>query len=437
MERLSRLLIPAIIMAGFLSACKEDPVPGPVTPSQPSFSLKDFATAEACSSCHPQYYNEWKGSMHRYSANDPIWGLANNILQSSTQGVLKDFCWQCHSPVGFLAESTPETFNIPDLPDIVREGVTCVACHTLRAPHTTTNQRINYNIDPRSAMLGTIADPVPTAAHQVEYDPTFSRSEKCRECHDLIINNVPVEMTFTEWQNSPWGAMSVECQDCHMQRYTGQAAIGGPVRDNLHRHDLVGVDVAMTDFPNKIQQKGIVDSLLKNSATVTVTVPSSAALGETVYVDVKVYNDKTGHNLPTSVFFFRQMWIEVFAWDNVDTAYRSGHRDASGDLLDGNSEINPGGDPDLVLFSGTLYKEGEPTNVFELDSLVNNSIPPFGTGVGQYRFPLPRAGTWTVRARLLFRPFAPYLFRALGAEQYLSELPTFEMNVATSTITVQ
>jgi hypothetical protein len=375
--------------------------------------------------------------MHPYATNDPIWNLANNGLQAGTNGELRDFCWQCHSPVGFLTGTAPETFEIGELPGIVREGVTCVVCHTLRAPHTTTDQQINYNIDPHSPMLGTIPDPVVTTVHGSEYDPTFARSEKCRECHDLIINKVPVEMTFTEWQDSPWGAMSVECQSCHMKRYTGQAAVGGPVRDNLHRHDFVGVDVAITDFPNKPQQKAATDSLLRNAATVTMSAPGSASVNEPFDVEVHVYNDKTGHNLPTSVFFFRQMWIEVYAWDNVDTAYRSGDLDANRDLRDANSQLDPGGDRDLVLFSGTLFRDGVPTNVFELDSLVNNSIKPFETRTGQYELLLPRSGTWTVRARLLFRPFGPYLFRGLGADQYISEIPTFEMNVVTSTVIVE
>ena len=435
MRQLSALSFTTLI-AGLLMACQEDPAVVPPAQGPGTLALEDFVSAKACSSCHPQYYDEWNGSMHQYASNDPLWGNANNALQSGTKGSLQDFCWQCHSPVGFLAGSTPETFSIPDLPDIVREGVTCVVCHTLRAPHTTTDQRVSYNIDPRSAQLGTIADPVPAGFHESGYDPAFARSEKCRECHDLIINKVPVEMTFTEWQNSPWGAMSVECQNCHMQQYSGQAAVGGPQRDNLHRHDFGGVDVAITDIPNKLQQKEMVDSLLKHSVTVSVSVPFAAAVNETLNVQVQVYNDKTGHNIPTSVFFFRQMWIEVYAWDAVDTAFRSGHLDAQGDLLDENSEVDPGGDPNLVLFSGTLYKAGKPTNVFELDSLVNNSIRPFETRIGDYRFVLPRPGIWTLRTRLLFRPFGPYLFRALGADQYLSELPTYEMHVETSTITV-
>jgi hypothetical protein len=308
----------------------------------------------------------------------------------------------------------------------------------MRPPHTTTNQNIQYNLEPGGKQFGRIVDPVPSpGVHESEFDPSFGRSEKCRECHDLIVNNVPVEITFTEWQNSPYGAMGLECQDCHMQTYTGRAAVGGPIRNNLHRHDFIGVDVAITDFPNKAQQLAAIDLLLKDAASMTVTAPSTANLSDSIRVAVQVTNDRTGHNLPTSVFFNRQMWIEVNVWNGVDTVYRSGHLDANGDLMDNNSVLNPNGDKDLTLFGGTLYKNGVETNVFELDSLVNNSLPPFVTHSSSYGFSVTRSGIWNVSVRLLFRPFGPFLFRNLGADQYIGEIPTFEMVVSQTTINVQ
>ena len=80
-----------------------------------------------------------------------------------------------------------------------------------------------------------------------------------------------------------------------------------------------------------------------------------------------------------------------------------------------------------MMFGGTLYKNGQESNVYELDSLVNNSIKPFESRNSAYRFRIQRTGMWNVNVRLLFRPFVPYLFRSLGADQYVTELPIFEM----------
>jgi hypothetical protein len=430
--------IHSVVIVGivvFVVGCKDQGAEPP--PKDARFSLTDFTSAQTCSTCHPQYYTEWSGSMHRYAANDPIWMLAANALQGSTQGRLKGWCWQCHSPIGFLTGNAPPTFQFTDLPAIVKEGVNCDVCHVMRPPHTTTNQNIKYNFKPGQQKLGTLADPIPAGVHESVYDASLGRSESCRGCHDLFVNHLPAEVTFTEWQNSAWGAMSVECQGCHMQRYTGQAAVGGPVRQNLHRHDFVGVDVAMTDFPNKQAQRAAVDSLLKNAACMSLDAPSSASRSDTIQVNVRVCNDKTGHNIPTSVFFFRQMWVEITVYSALDTAYRSGNLDANGDLMDRHSALRPDGDRDLMLFSGYLFKNGVESNVFELDSLVNTSLPPFASRTGHYRFRVPRAGTWHVKVRLLFRPFGPYLFRAVGADQYIREIPTFEMITNETIVNVQ
>jgi hypothetical protein len=169
----------------------------------------------------------------------------------------------------------------------------------------------------------------------------------------------------------------------------------------------------------------------------TIQAPGAANLADTIDLQVTVYNDKTGHNLPTSVFFFREMWIEVTAWNGTDTVYRSGNLDANGDLMDRNSALQPNADKDLVLFGGILYKDGVESNVFELDSLVNNSLPPFGSKTATYRFTPHGTGSLSVRVRLMFRPFGPYLFRAVAADQYISEIPTFEMARSEATVNIQ
>ncbi len=365
--------------------------------------------------------------MHRYSTNDPIWRLANNSLQASTGGRLGKTCFMCHAPIGILTDNTKATFEFSELNPLVREGINCDFCHILRPPYVTTNQTIQYHIEPGEIKYGAIQDTTIRTVHGLGYDPSYERSDNCRMCHDLVVNGVPVEITNTEWDKSPWGAMSFDCQRCHMPTYTGKAATEGPIRENLHRHDFIGVDIPMTDFPNKAETIAKVDSLLKHSVTMTLDVPITASASDSIQISVHVYNDKTGHNVPTSVFFFRQMWIEVTAWKGVDTVYRSGHLDENGDLMDTNSVNHHNDDKDLTMFGGTLYKNGHFSNVFELDSLVNNSIPPFATRTANYRFKASAIGMWNVKVRLLFRPFGPHLFRALGAEQYIPELKIFEM----------
>jgi hypothetical protein len=426
----------AFTLALAWTGCNQDQVVVVPPDNGPAYKLTDFTPASNCEPCHPQYVEEWKASMHRYSTADPIWMLANNSLQQSVAGGIGKTCYQCHAPLGFLTDNAPPTFQFSDLDSLVREGITCDFCHVLRPPYVSTNQGIQYTLDPGPVKYGTIPDPEPTSAHEHGYDPDYDRSEVCRQCHDLTVNGIPLEVTFTEWQNSAWGGMSVDCQNCHMKKYTGKATPTGPVRDGLHRHSFVGVDVAITDFPGKAAQRAEVDSLLKNSASMDLAAPGSIGTGGTVDVAITVTNDKTGHNLPTSVFFNRQMWIEVTVWRGTDTLYRSGHLDANGDLMDKNSALRPDDDPDLVIFNGELFKDGQPSNVVELDSLVNRTLAPFESRTSHYRFTAGAAGSWNVKARLLYRPFGPYLFRSLGADEYVTELPIFEMITRQATVAV-
>jgi len=141
-----------------------------------------------------------------------------------------------------------------------------------------------------------------------------------------------------------------------------------------------------------------------------------------------VKNDKTGHDIPSSVTFVRQMWLEVTISSGTETLYKSGYLDASGDLMDEHSKINHRGDPDLVLFQSALFKNGEPANVFEADSITINSIAPFESKSGIYFIEIPSnvGNSVDIRVRLRFRTFPPYFIRD-DAPELVAEIPVFEM----------
>ena len=261
----------------------------------PAYKLSDFTSAELCAGCHPQYYEEWRGSMHRYSTADPVWMMANNALQAGTGGKLGKTCFQCHAPVGLLTGNTKDVFDFSDLDPLVSEGITCDFCHVLRPPYISTDQEIRYTIEPGRVKYGAMSDPIANGHHESGYDAEYDRSTVCRQCHDLTMNGVAVEITFTEWQDSPWGAMSVECQDCHMKTYTGRAAAGAPVRSGLHRHTFAGADVAVTDFPNKPEQLAEVGELMRGAASMDLETAATCRPGTGGRRPRG--NDKTGHNL--------------------------------------------------------------------------------------------------------------------------------------------
>jgi hypothetical protein len=395
-------------------------------------TIEQFVGAEECGTCHPAHYAEWRGSMHAYAFVDPVRTRINDLEMAATGGALGRFCVGCHSPIGFVTGAADGHTAPSSLPPIVQEGVTCEACHQEIGFHPADETGGHPHIAPGRTVFGPFDDAVETPAHASEQNVLFERSVSCMPCHNFVARGVPLEPTYDEWNQSSY-AVRLECQDCHMDTYTGQAAVGGPVRENLTRHDFIGVDVAMVDFPFRDYQRGRVEALLKNAASLFVEAPPSAAAGETLTVRARVANDRTGHNLPSGVSFARQVWLEVIVRDDVgDTVFVSGDVDANGDLRDAHSELDPGGDAQLKIWTTDVTFVGADPGitVFVGTGITGEMIPPEETRGQDYRVAIPPSaqGTLHLSVRLLFRGFKPYSLRGAGLEALLGENPIFEMN---------
>ncbi len=384
--------------------------------------------------------------MHAYAFKDPVFFAINDAEQAATGGALGQFCITCHSPIGQITGATEGAFDPGSLPAVLQAGVSCDVCHTMRPNLGGSFARADESgarllLQPGDDKFGPMDQVVDNTFHRSVQDHLYDQSEVCLPCHNLALRGAPLETTFDEWVDSPFSVMGQECQDCHMPEYSGQAATGGPIRANLHRHFFTGVDVAMTPFPDRAGQKARVEALLRDSATLIVAAPASAAPGETLVVQANVFNDKTGHSLPSGTTFERQMWLEVVVTgDAGDTVYVSGDLDANGDLRDRHSEIDPNGDADLNVWTATIRDDAgdEEVTVFRATSIESRLIRAGETDENQYRVAVPAAasGSLHVSVRLLFRPFAPYILRARGVGGLQSENPIFEMAADASDVSI-
>ncbi|MDZ7268346.1 MAG: cytochrome c family protein [candidate division KSB1 bacterium] len=424
-------LAPPLLL--LLTACNNpDPVQPPAG-SAPKFKVTDFATAETCQGCHPNHYAEWSTSMHAYAFTDPVFFAMNAAGQQKTGGRLDQFCTQCHSPVASLTGETPPFFDPNKLSAVSHRGVSCEVCHSL----TKINQPFNaaFELKPGKVKYGSLADPAPNGFHDSQFNPLFSRSEFCGVCHEVKNPlGVMVEETFSEWNVAALAGMSFDCQDCHMPVYAGQAAVGGPLREQVHRHTFVGVDVPLVDFPGADLQRRESEKLLQNAASMQVTHPATLHAGDTLQVQVSIFNNKTGHALPSGVTAERQMWIAIRARDdNGNLLYQSGQLDANGDLMDQHSELNRNADADLTVFRQTLRgpEGGEVLFFFEASRVENNLIPFLATRTAGYRIPLAGSlrGAVHLEVRLRFRSLPPYFLRALGLGDLVAKVPIVDMAV--------
>jgi hypothetical protein len=354
--------------------------------------------------------------MHAYGGVDPVM-LAMEELAAAELGTegLGNECIACHAPVAARAGSRER--------ELLEEGVNCDVCHSMSEVPPLASIDFLNDLDPHGPKIGTMAGPIANDAHTSETRTFFAKSTQCQSCHQV---NLPtgggLENTFQEWSDSNLSGMGIECQDCHMPEYTGQAAIDGPIRGNLHRHTFVGVDYAYEPFRNidRLAQIESIRLLLANSVTMTLeNVPDAIGEAESVSFEVSILNDRTGHSIPSGVSFAREMWLDVILLDaNFATVGRSGWLEANGDLVD------PAVDPSLAFFGAIATDAaGNPTPFnFRAVAVDESRMIPFqGTSVSSYVFQVPPATPFplTLNVTLRFRPVRPSMIRELGLERLL------------------
>ena len=183
--------------------------------------LEGSLNPEACGSCHPLQYGDWRGSTHA-SASGP--GIAGQLVEmwSSDPGSASG-CYACHAP---LLEQRPfiragagvrAGAGFEKNPDydgaLADKGVPCAACHVRG------HQR--FGPPRRDGSLQSEAPRETLPHHGVTRTRAFLASEFCRGCHQFApngptLNGKLLQDTYAEWRASPFARQGVQCQDCHM-----------------------------------------------------------------------------------------------------------------------------------------------------------------------------------------------------------------------------
>lgn len=411
-------------------------------PATPTVDASAFTSASACRACHPTQFAQWSGSNHAYAMVDPLFQRLVELRQAQYDGLQDRFCTQCHSAIGVRSGSVGPGFAFDGQPDVVREGVTCDACH--RATAIARDHNSGLVLDPDAPEQGPITDPDGNAQHGSQASAIFADAEFCGSCHDVVeLNGLPLERPYQEWLESPAYMDGRTCQDCHMTASTGPAAVNGADR-TVHDHRFIGVDTPLLasfapDPTDRADREARVAALLADVAAVDVAAAPVTA-GETLDLVVTVTNRVDGHDLPTGTTFIRQLWLEVTATDADGNAlFTSGDLDANGDLRDAWSDLDPYGDADLIAFRSGLYDaQGEPTlfpwNAYEH---FTTAIPPGYARTVTYFVPTEGAaeGAVHVDVRLRFRAIPPYLLRAVGMDDVIDEVPVRDLASAALDVT--
>src|SRR5690606_22456549 len=193
------------------------------------------------------------------------------------------------SPICTRGGECVSGFSFEELSPIALEGVTCEGCHKISAIVRPYNA--GHELDPIGPLRGPIVEPVENGFHASEHAGDFDESPLCGSCHDVIsLSGLVLEQPYAEWLESPANP-GQPCQSCHMPTYSGNAAILGPERDNLHRHRFVGIDLPLegdVDDTTLAEIDAEIEALLAGAATIDLELPDAVASGRRLEFRVAV-----------------------------------------------------------------------------------------------------------------------------------------------------
>lgn len=207
---------------------------------------EEFPPASKCKRCHDSQYEEWRQSRHFQSVTSPTFQQYYRIYLESETGRKAvaakdgDDCLFCHAPVLFMF---PEA--LPDLRAAVLagkppvEGVTCSVCHKISEVSHIKPVRERIKLEKGRIFFGPIKDPEESDAHDSAFQALREASDLCGACHGKFDNPIACANNYDTYEHG-WAAnKGVQCQNCHMGKKEGTAAVDGP-RRTIHNHQFPG-----------------------------------------------------------------------------------------------------------------------------------------------------------------------------------------------------
>lgn len=344
-----------------------------------AFDARTLARSQSCgqAGCHKEIYDEWAPSAHRYAAMDPAFRAVQKRMGEQKGPEATRYCGGCHDPIS-LFSGTKNLFE-KELtnPQGLDEGISCVACHTIRSADVKGNAE--YVIGQPERYIGELRDGPASRfvssflirAYPDQHAESFQRElyktpEYCGTCHKQFIDErindvgwVQLQNQYDTWRKSRWNhpgdaARTIECRECHMPLTAStDPASGDPLDynrsadDGKHRsHRFLGTNQMMPkllDLPGAEEHTRLTEQWMQGEyevpeiadkwtsgpvVPVEVTAPDTITAGEAVEVIVQFTNNKAGHHFPTGPLDMIQAWVELVVTDaQGEVVYASGTRD--------------------------------------------------------------------------------------------------------------
>ncbi len=343
-----------------------------------------LAGSESCgtSGCHTQIYEEWLPSAHRYSSMDDMFQRTQELMSLETSPEHTRYCAGCHDPIS-LFSGAKNSGNITLSAVGADEGISCLVCHCIAQTDVQGNG--DYTIAPPKRYVyeqhtGKLAKFVSDFLirtyprhHITSYSrPLYKTAEFCGACHkqyldkevNTDIGKVQGQNQYDSWKNSRWyhegdPNKTINCRECHMplidsedpargdvtdynrtaadEKHRGHRTLGG----NQYIPQLMGLEgheehVALTKkwLRGEIDIPEIADKWTTGPVVrLSVDAPPVATVGEPISLQIRLTNNKTGHDFPTGPLDMIESWIELIVTDSAGKeVYRTGAIDENGDV---------------------------------------------------------------------------------------------------------
>jgi hypothetical protein len=221
-----------------------------------------------CAECHNKMYGEWTESAHARAATGPLYRKMRDHAGAAGAG-----CDDCHAPLA-------KRLRPSDL--VVAEGVTCEACHNIKAVEVR-RTGAGYDLSLGRVKYGPLCDAKDHYFHRMGCSPLHQEATICAGCHHYYRplpggGELPVFTEYDEWNEGPYQAR--ECQSCHMPSTRAEVADGHGVRDGVSHHGWLG------------SKRDLRARALAASAVVT-------EVGGKLRIEARVENVGAGHHVPT------------------------------------------------------------------------------------------------------------------------------------------
>ncbi len=388
-------------------------LPGEDNPDYEWLSPDPDSTEELrCGNCHASVLmNQWRNNAHAHSATNPFflamyYGTDFNGNPDIGVGYKRDFehtrgnCATCHIPGA--AANNPWGIDPKEVTGASRHGVFCDFCHKIYRVKPSTGQgttgvlSIELLRPPEGQQM--FFGPYDDIHEPDAYLPLIRKSEFCAPCHTGKFWGIPAYNSFPEWQASPYPSMGIDCQTCHMFPDSVTTHFALPEKGGLERAPLT--------IPSHLQPGSRDPKILANSVSMKL---DAVQVHDSIKVMVTIYNDKTGHHVPTgrpSRNMLLLLTAITSAGDTVDLieGERVPHWGGVGKSSDGNYAGSPGKGFAKVLED---FDEISPAPSWRPTRILSdNRIVAFAADTSFYYFETPlEPQEITIFAKLNYRRF--------------------------------